>query len=487
MQIETRGMKRGLNEEEFRNALNVLELTEREERHILRQSEVLNLLFANHQCCYLNHYFQFTLKKTIPYNKYAIMFNVNVKTIRRWITNGPMDPKPLGRHAALDDEIENQLIRMLIEKSDNSQGLTQRELLNFINENYNKILTRGWVNNFLLRHSDEIKSVRSFPQEDQRMLIPREFLKEHLLNLYKIFHKRVAELVFNLDELGYSEWQSRSPKKVIVSSSTDPSNVYHSVKRSLAHMSLLVCISLAGDSLTPMLITKYSISEKIFEDGLRQDEDVSLRQRDPPYISSELFQEFIELTFITYVQEVREKLNMKKEPAILMMDSCRAHCSENVLELLGKNNIIVYTFPSHTSNLFQPCDLSLFGTLKIIQKSLKHEESQDKIKYYVMRILKAYESAATSFNIRSSFRKSGLFICTTHKPYTIDYDSVTLKKNPGFQILWNLNIKKEELSARRINQKFGVINMDYLPRGCPIFINELDESRVQKILEGLKK
>ena len=222
--------------------------------------------------------------------------------------------------------------------------------------------------------------------------------------------------------------QSRSPKNVIVSTSIDPSNVYHSVKRSLTHMSLLVCISLAGDSLTPMLITKHPISEKFFEDGLRQDEDVSLRQRNPPYMSSELFQEFIDLTFIPYVQDVRKKLNKKKkEPAILMMDSCRAHCSEKVLEILGKNNIIVYTFPSHTSNLFQPCDLSLFGTLKTIQKSMKRETNQDKIKDYIMRILKAYESAATSFNIQGSFRKAGLYICTTYKPYTIQYDSFTLK------------------------------------------------------------
>ena len=43
-----------------------------------------------------------------------------------------MDPKSLGRHAALDDEIEIQLIQMLIEKSENGQGLTQKELLNFI-------------------------------------------------------------------------------------------------------------------------------------------------------------------------------------------------------------------------------------------------------------------------------------------------------------------------------------------------------------------
>lgn len=480
-------MKKGLNENELRDSLKVLNLSEREERYIIERSGVLNLLFANHQCCYLNEYFTKTLKKHISYNDLAIMFQVRTRTIRRWIDNGPMDPQPLGRHAALSEEIELELISMLIQRGDEAHGLTQNELLHFIEEHYEKILTRGWVNYFLIRHKDEVKSARSFPQEDQRMLIPRDFLKEHLLLLYKILHGRCAELVFNLDELGYSEWQSRSPKKVIVGANVDSSTVYHSVKRSLSHLSLLACISLAGDSLTPMLITKHPVSEKFFEDGLRQDEDVSIRQRNPPYMSSDLFIEFIECTFIPYVKEVRKKLKKMKEPAVLMMDSCRAHCSEEVLRLLGKNNVIVYTFPSHTSNLFQPCDLSLFGTLKKIQKSMKRETSEENIKNCIIRILKAYESAATSFNIRGSFKKAGLYISTKQRPYTIDYDSFTLKKNPGFNVLWNLNIKKEELSARRINQKFGVINEDFLPKNCPIYINEIDEETEEKIFSGLKE
>lgn len=73
---------------------------------------------------------------------------------------------------------------------------------------------------------------------------------------------------------------------------------------------------------------------------------------------------------------------------------------------------------------------------------MKSETNQDKINDCKIHILKAYESAATSFNIRSSFQKVGLYIATTHKPYTTKYDSFTLKKNPGFHILWNLNKKK---------------------------------------------
>lgn len=142
MELQTRGMKKGLREAELKNSLQLLGLSEREQRYIMEHSGVTKLLFANHQCCYLNEYLTKTLKKNTSYNDLALVFQVTTKTIRRWINNGPMDPKPLGRHAALSDEIEIELIRMLIQKGDEGHGLTRRELLNFINDNYYYILTR---------------------------------------------------------------------------------------------------------------------------------------------------------------------------------------------------------------------------------------------------------------------------------------------------------------------------------------------------------
>lgn len=82
------------------------------------------------------------------------------------------------------------------------------------------------------------------------------------------------------------------------------------------------------------------------------------------------------------------------------LDLNKAHCSEKVLQLLGENNIIVYAFPSHMTNIFQPWDLSLFGTFKQIEDAMSHESDESKINDYIKGILKAYESAATSFNIR---------------------------------------------------------------------------------------
>ena len=57
----------------------------------------------------LNDYLTSTLQKLQTYDTLASFFSVNPRIICRWISNGPMDPKPLGRHYKLDD-IENQIV-----------------------------------------------------------------------------------------------------------------------------------------------------------------------------------------------------------------------------------------------------------------------------------------------------------------------------------------------------------------------------------------
>lgn len=65
-----------------------------------------------------------------------------------------------------------------------------------------------------------------------------------------------------------------------------------------------------------------------------------------------------------YIKVVCLKLGKPFQEAVLMMDSCSSHCTQNVLQLLGQNNIQAFLYPSHTTNLFQALDLSLLGLFK---------------------------------------------------------------------------------------------------------------------------
>jgi primosomal protein N'' len=73
----------------------------------------------------------------------AFIFNMTETTVRRSLKNGPQDLAPLGRHAALDEEWENILIAYIQERNGQLQALTQKELLLFVKENFDKTLTKG--------------------------------------------------------------------------------------------------------------------------------------------------------------------------------------------------------------------------------------------------------------------------------------------------------------------------------------------------------
>ena len=365
--------------------------------------------------------------------------------------------------------------------------MTPLNVLSFIQDKFQISLTRGWLNQFFLRHRDSIKKARSFPQEDSRMSVPRANLKEHIANMHKYIDGRYSELVFNLDEVGTSEWEDRKPKKVFIDKSMDSDSITHSIFRRITHITILTCVSAAGDSLMPLLIMKYSIQDSLWKTGLRQDEDAMIRTRDPPYIDRNLFKEYIKKVIISYINYVRQTKEFESKEALIMMDSCSVHCDMGILKLFGKNNIIVFTFPSHTTNIFQALDLVLYGIFKKIKNENEDNDGENKLEKIIIKILNAHEKVATSFNIRSAFRRAGLVPIPGTEPKKLEFVAENVVKNPGFRQIWELNIKAEELPKRMQNQKFGIMNEEFLPGGCRVIINSAgkyeDEREIEKLFQ----
>lgn len=464
--------------EELRKKLEDLNIEPRFIRGILRDVEFKALLYKNHQLCYLHEYAKNFQDVKLSINQLSIIFQMNPRTVSKSICKGSQDLKPKGRHKSLDENIENDIVEEIKRRSNEGKAMTKKEVLMFVNMTYKKMLTHGWLNQFFLRHKDQIKKARSFPQEDTRLSIPRDYLKEHINNMHKYVDGRLSELTFNLDEVGTSEWEDRKPKNVFIDNNLDSNHITYSVSRKVSHMTILTCVSAAGDALTPLLITKHTIKDSLWETGLRQDEDVMIRIRDPPYISKELFEEYINVVFIPYLNSVREKINATSSEALLMMDSCSVHCDKSILKCLGENNVIVLTFPAHTTNIFQPLDLSLFGIFKKAKNTETDSEMQDEVNKSIIKCIQIYEQTATSFNIRGSFRRAGIIqnIKTSQKTVALKIENMI--NNPGFKEIWNLNIKINEISKRRQNQKFGIINIDYLPENCNIVLNS-DENNYE--------
>jgi hypothetical protein len=77
--------------------------------------------------------------------------------------------------------------------------------------------TRGRVNSFVLPHSDEGIQPKSGAHEEQRSQVPGAFLERVIQDLHEYVQGCVAELVFNLNEVGISDRGARRTTKVIAS------------------------------------------------------------------------------------------------------------------------------------------------------------------------------------------------------------------------------------------------------------------------------
>jgi hypothetical protein len=91
-----------------------------------------------------------------------------------------------------------------------------------------------------------------------------------------IVARKFAELIFNLDEVGPSDWEDPKPRKVIAPRTVSPDEVYHLVSRRYRHLTLLACVSAGGDALTPMVLTSSRVRDDIWSTRLQEDEDVMI-------------------------------------------------------------------------------------------------------------------------------------------------------------------------------------------------------------------
>jgi hypothetical protein len=85
-----------------------------------------------------------------------------------------------------------------------------------VNERYDFVLTRSWVNTFIECHLDALQTCSLLCQEDTRLTVSKPKLKEHIQMMKIYVDGKFAELIFNLDELGSSDWEDHKFMKVIV-------------------------------------------------------------------------------------------------------------------------------------------------------------------------------------------------------------------------------------------------------------------------------
>jgi hypothetical protein len=221
---------------------------------------------------------------------------------------GLTPPGERGKHPTLDTDREQQSLDWIHQKAEQSTPVGKTEIKDYCSTQLKVLITRGWVNSFVRRHSDQIFKTKSTPQEQQRLQVPRMFLERTVQDLKEHVQGCVAELVFNLDEVSISDWEDRKTKTVIVRAAMRGQTIHHEISRTVKHISVKSCIFTAGESFTPYIITSQSptsVQEWLKKEGVRFGTDFVLRSSPKPSINAEIFLDYIRTVFLPNLAELR--------------------------------------------------------------------------------------------------------------------------------------------------------------------------------------
>jgi hypothetical protein len=107
--------------------------------------------------------------------------------------------KPQKGHRALrlDKAQEKSVLQFVQDGFTSGKYVTQKEILSFVEEHFQKTVTYGWLTSFLERWVGIIIRTTVMPQEQLRLRIPREYLNDYISLIKEYVPLVPAELIFN--------------------------------------------------------------------------------------------------------------------------------------------------------------------------------------------------------------------------------------------------------------------------------------------------
>ena len=278
--------------------------------------------------------------------------------------------------------------------------------------------TSGWVQKFKQRHNLKSRVVERL--EVQRSDFGTTGTLSHWFD--EIFVKSLPgkldpKLFFNFDELmigGGRRFQVvvRSESKRAIRADISKNE----------HITVGMLISASGESWVPyMILNRKTLPRELQQ--LVMDKQIFIGGQNSGWMTRDTFFDWA-IQFVNHVQRVRQEFHLEDYYAVLVLDAHTSREHFETLQLLRENNIIVITFPAHTSHICQPIDRSIAfpfkqELMKLYRKYQKISFSftdsgnlteKEKIRFAIsLAVIDACKRACTIVNIQNGFRVCGLY------------------------------------------------------------------------------
>jgi hypothetical protein len=136
------------------------------------------------------------------------------------------------------------------------------------------------------------------------------------------------------------------------------------------------------------------------------------------------------------LNELRESAQFEASEAVLLMDDCSPHVSDDIVAVLTSVPVRIITFAPYTTQVFEILDVVLFGVLKKHPTGLNSLDEEQPAAAFFLKVYHDFKQIMMEINIWGTFVAIGLTHDIEQSPDGRFFDQEKLGQSLGFLGLW---------------------------------------------------
>ena len=269
-------------------------------------------------------------------------------------------------------------------------------------------LTRYWWRGFKSRHSGTIATRVVDSIESGRADVSATDVFRYFGEVLNVLSRiKSVKQVLNMDESGFSRRADKGRRRKRVYSPTVHVRPKFREENQISQLSGAVCISLAGEALLPMFITKEVVKFNNHDLNIFRNQMVCVQSR-TGYQTEGTMMVWIESVLKPYCESVRSELRDQNAPFWLILDNCACHNTMAIQRKLAElGGVSVVWLPPHSTHYLQPLDATYFGAMKRHYSNGSTPQTKPKVSGKILRAYKALWMANIPTTVMAAWETTG--------------------------------------------------------------------------------
>ena len=356
-------------------------------------------------------------------------------------------PGKTGRPRLLDDEQISQVIERVRLGVQMKHPLTKRDLLLFINNTWQIEASKRWVSR-LLKNCEELVLTRACPLERPRAEVSQAELTAFYNKLSECLENVKPEFVFNMDEVGFSRQARGTPFMCIAPKECAGKDVEAlQTSDGDSTFTMVATVALDGSSIPPLVVCPCkTLPREFLEQNLWLGRDGYLEYSASGFSNSQLTSLWYDNVFLPCLQQRRQNVGNRQEPAVLLLDGFRAHDTDVFRAKAARDNVRVIYLPPHSSHKTQPLDQYVFASMKWYYARLDESRGHlDRNCRKILKMVKAFQYGACTFNVRASWMRVGI-----HARWTLTGECLGIRVDGATVVTNHVDLHDEFGTRKRV-------------------------------------